>query len=68
LETAALLEIQQDAKNRRLRRVRLTETGRGKLRQAVLAWHAAQAAAMAAIPEGLVHALLEGSDRLAPRA
>jgi DNA-binding MarR family transcriptional regulator len=68
LETAALLEIQQDAKNRRLRRVQLTETGRGKLRQAVLAWHEAQAAAMAAIPEGVVQALLEGSDRLPPAA
>jgi len=64
LETGGLLEIVTDAKNRRQRLVRLTGEGRGRLREGVQAWQAAQAAAAAAIPEGLVLALLEGSGRL----
>ena len=64
LETHDLVEILPDAKNRRLRRVKVTAGGRGRLRQAVQAWQGAQAAAMAAIPEGLVQALLDGAGRL----
>lgn len=64
LEIDGLLEIFADPKNRRLRLVRLTGEGRGRLREGVQAWQAAQTAAMAAIPEGLVQALLEGTGRL----
>lgn len=64
LEIDALIEIFTDPRNRRLRRVRLTAEGRGRLREGMQAWRKAQAAAVSVVPEGLVHEVLTATGRL----
>lgn len=57
LQAAALIEINTDPENRRLRVVRLTRAGRRKVKDAGRAWMKAQKIAQSKIDETLIAAL-----------
>lgn len=65
LEDQGLLDIVPDPDNRRMRRVRLSEAGKAKLREAGQFWMAAQKEAARVVPLSALAQILQGVDALA---
>jgi DNA-binding MarR family transcriptional regulator len=64
LEDQGLLDIVPDPDNRRMRRVRLSEAGKAKLREAGQLWMAAQKEAAQVVPLSALAQIREGLDAL----
>lgn len=65
LEAEGLVETFSDPVNKRVRRVRLSKTGRVRMRAAFAAWKAAQAEAEKIVPPKLVAQVLGATETLA---
>ena len=64
LEAEGLVEVYADPNSKRVRRVRLTQPGRARMRVAYAAWKKAQTQAAAIMPPALVERVLNATEAL----